>query len=67
VTRPLVTIHTTGDEIVPYWQERRYLAEVETSGKGRVTPTPIFRYGHCNFRSQEVLIAFNLLVWQVNQ
>jgi len=67
VTRPLVTIHTTGDEIVPYWQERRYLAKVQTSGEGRVVPIPILRYGHCNFRSEEVLAAFNLLVWQVNQ
>jgi pimeloyl-ACP methyl ester carboxylesterase len=67
VTLPLVTIHTTGDEIVPYWQELRYLAKVQTSGKGRVTPIPILRYGHCNFRSKEVLAAFNLLVWQVNQ
>jgi hypothetical protein len=67
VRRPLVTIHTTGDEIVPYWQELRYLAKVQTSGKGRVTPIPIFRYGHCNFRSEQVLAAFNLLVWQVNQ
>src|SRR5215211_7249054 len=67
VTRPLVTIHTTGDEIVPYWQERRYLAKVQTSGEGRVVPIPILRYGHCNFTSQEVLASFDLLVWQVNQ
>jgi pimeloyl-ACP methyl ester carboxylesterase len=67
VTRPLVTIHTTGDEVIPYWQERRYLAKVETSGERRVTAIPILRYGHCNFSREEVLAAFNLLVWQVNQ
>jgi len=50
--RPLVTIHTTGDEVIPYWQELRYVAKVETSGKGRVTPIPVVRYGHCNFTSQ---------------
>jgi hypothetical protein len=65
VMRPLVTIHTTGDEIIPYWQELRYLAKVQTSGKGRVTPIPILRYGHCNFTSQETLGAFKLLVGQV--
>ena len=65
VTRPLVTIHTTGDEIVPYWQELRYLAKLETSGKGRVTSIPILRSGHCNFTSKEALGAFNLLVGQV--
>jgi hypothetical protein len=65
--RPLVTIHTTGDEVVPYWQELRYLNKVETSKKGQVTPIRIVRYGHCAFSSQEVLGAFNLLVSQVNQ
>jgi sugar phosphate isomerase/epimerase len=48
-----------------HWQELRYLAKVETSGKGRVTPIPVVRYGHCNFTSKEVLGAFNLLVGQV--
>ena len=67
VKRPLVTIHTTGDEVVPYWQELRYLNKVETSKKGQVTPIRIVRYGHCEFSSQEVLGAFNLLVSQVNQ
>ena len=65
VRQPLVTIHTTGDEIIPYWQELRYLAKVQTSSKGRVTPIPILRYGHCSFTSQEALGAFNLLVGQV--
>jgi pimeloyl-ACP methyl ester carboxylesterase len=67
VTRPLVTIHTSGDEVIPYWQQRRYLARVQTSGEGRVTAIPSFRYGHCNFSREEVLAAFDLLVWQVNQ
>jgi alpha-beta hydrolase superfamily lysophospholipase len=66
VTLPLVTIHTTGDEITPYWHEQRYLAKVQTSGEGRVTAIPTVRYGHCNFESKEVLAAFNLLVRQVN-
>jgi len=38
---------------------------LETSGKGRVTPIPILRSGHCNFTSKEALGAFNLLVGQV--
>jgi pimeloyl-ACP methyl ester carboxylesterase len=67
LTRPLVTIHTTGDEVIPYWQERRYRAKVQTSGEGRVTAIPSFRYGHCNFSREEVLAAFDLLVWQVSQ
>ena len=62
VTLPLFTVHTTGDEIVPFWQEQRYLAKEQASGGGTVTAVPIDRYGHCNFSAAEVLAAFNLLV-----
>ena len=62
VTQPLVTIHTTGDEVVPFWQEQRYLAKAQASSGGSVTAVPIERYGHCNFSATEVLAAFNLLV-----
>lgn len=61
-TLPLITIHTTGDDIVPFWQEQRYLAKGLTSGKGSVTTIPIERYGHCNFSATEVLGAFNQTV-----
>jgi pimeloyl-ACP methyl ester carboxylesterase len=67
VRLPLVTLHTTGDEVIPYWQEQRYLAKVQTSGEGRVTPIPILGYGHCDFSQEEVLAAFKLLAWQVNR
>lgn len=65
VTIPLVTPHTTGDEIIPFWHELLYLRKVRLSGRGRLTPIPIFRYGHCEFTTPELLAAFALLVWQV--
>lgn len=65
LTVPLVVMHTTGDEIVPYAQARLYAAKVQTSGAGRFTLLPIPRYGHCNFTTQEVTAAFGLLVLQV--
>jgi len=65
VTIPLVTLHTSGDEIVPFWHELFYLSKVHTQGRGSVTPIPIFRYGHCNFTANEMLAAFGLLVQQV--
>jgi pimeloyl-ACP methyl ester carboxylesterase len=61
---PMVTLHTTGDEIVPYWHQLLYLRKAETSHGGSLTPVPVFRYGHCNFTSREMLGAFGLLVWQ---
>lgn len=65
LTVPLVAMHTTGDEIVPYGQARTYANKVQTSGAGRFTLLPIQRYGHCNFTSQEVVTAFAVLVLQV--
>jgi LysM repeat protein len=62
VMLPLVTLHTTGDDIVPFWQEQRYLAKEQASGKSSVTAVPIDRYGHCNFSGTEMLGAFNQLL-----
>jgi pimeloyl-ACP methyl ester carboxylesterase len=66
VTIPLVTLHTTDDEIVPYWNELFYRAKRETSGQGRLTQIPVRRYGHCNFTAAEILGALGLLVKQVS-
>jgi len=65
MTIPLVTIHTVGDEIVPFWHELIYSEKVNTKGKGSVTQIPVFRHGHCNFTAGEVLAAFGLLILQV--
>lgn len=64
LTVPLVTLHTTGDETIPFWHELLYLGKVRPSGDGSFLPIPIFRYGHCNFTAEEVLAAFGLLVLQ---
>jgi pimeloyl-ACP methyl ester carboxylesterase len=65
LTRPLVTIHTTGDEIVPFWHQVLYQLKARPTGRGRLTPIAIDRYGHCNFTGLEAVVAFGLLVEQV--
>jgi pimeloyl-ACP methyl ester carboxylesterase len=63
---PLVTLHTTGDPIVPYWHEPLYRLKVLSRGSGlRYTNIPVFRYGHCNFKASEVLVGFAWLTLQV--
>jgi len=63
---PLVTLHTTGDPIVPYWHEALYEAKVTASGSTALhTNLPIGRYGHCSFTVPEVLAAFQTLVLKV--
>jgi hypothetical protein len=61
---PLVTLHTTGDDVIPVWQELLYLFKFEPSARGRFIPVPVFRYGHCSFTANEVLGAFLLTVNQ---
>jgi hypothetical protein len=60
---PLVTMHTTGDPIVPYWHETLYNAKALLNGSLRNhLNLPIVRYGHCAFTQNEVLLGFVLLV-----
>ncbi len=59
---PLVTLHTTRDEVIPFWHELLYLPKVKLSDRGRFIPLPVFRYGHCNFTSSEVVGSFLLAI-----
>lgn len=64
---PLLTDHTTLDELVPFWHSDVYAAKVSAAGSGlyfarNITP----RYGHCNFTADEVLDDFLQLVDMVD-
>lgn len=62
---PLITMHTTGDPIVPYWHETLYNAKVLFSGSLlKHINIPILRYGHCNFKSSEALAGFIIMVYK---
>jgi pimeloyl-ACP methyl ester carboxylesterase len=63
---PLITMHTLGDPIVPYWHEPLYTAKTLLAGSAlKHLNLPINRYGHCTFTSQEALAAFTILVYRV--
>jgi hypothetical protein len=64
--RPLVTIHTTGDPIVPIWHEALYRRRLDLRSRLLNTAFTIDRYGHCNFTDAEVLAAFAVLVLEVS-
>jgi pimeloyl-ACP methyl ester carboxylesterase len=55
---PLVTLHTTADEVVPFAHELLYLPKVDRADRGAFVPVPIARYGHCNFTTAEVAFGF---------
>ncbi len=62
---PLVTLHTTGDPIVPYGQELTYLFKVWGAGRGsKLISLPVTRYGHCAFTPKEAIFAFALAVYR---
>ncbi len=68
LTSPIVTLHTMLDPIVPYWHERSYRRKVWANGSGSWhTNIPIIRYGHCDFKVNEVLAAFAVLVFKVKR
>jgi pimeloyl-ACP methyl ester carboxylesterase len=61
---PLVTLHTSGDQIVPAWHEDLYRAKALANGSlFEHFNVPVDRYGHCNFQPTEALLS--LLVLQV--
>jgi len=63
LSRPLVTMHTTGDPVVPFWHEILYTTKASLLSPGKVIPIPISAYGHCSFTQEQVLAGFGLLVW----
>lgn len=66
LTVPLVTVHTTGDPIVPVQQAELYRQKVSQAGKtAQLTHTTIERHGHCTFQPGEVLAGFTDLMAKV--
>jgi pimeloyl-ACP methyl ester carboxylesterase len=63
--RPLITMHTTKDQQVPYPHEQIYQLKTLASGSllTRHLNLRIDRYEHCNFTEGEVLLAFGLMLF----
>lgn len=60
---PLVTLHTTQDEQVPYRHEVLYGQKIRQAGSQALhVNIPVNRYGHCNFTAGEALVSFLIMV-----
>lgn len=68
ISRPLLTLHGTGDLFVPISEEQQYRQRVEAAGKGDLLVQRAIRSGgHCKFSAEELTTAFNDLVsWVEN-
>jgi molybdopterin biosynthesis enzyme len=65
---PVVTLHTTGDPIVPYEQQALYIKKVTGAGAAALLEQiEVGRYGHCSFEAAEVLGAFSNLIGRLTQ
>jgi pimeloyl-ACP methyl ester carboxylesterase len=65
---PVVTLHTTGDPIVPFEQQARYAEKVTGAGStALLEQIEVERYGHCSFEAAEVLGAFSNLIGRLTQ
>lgn len=67
LTVPLITLHTTGDPVIPYWHATRYRGKtIAANNIALHEHIAVQRYGHCQFTSFEILAAFNRLVFLVD-
>lgn len=67
LTRPLVTMHTIYDGIVPFWQDPLYRVKViQADNLAQHDRLVVARYGHCNFTVQEVQQAVTLLANRID-
>lgn len=66
LARPLVTMHTTLDPIVPYMHEDLYALKIVANGsQDNYFNIPIIGYGHCNFTIDELVGGVGRLVYMV--
>jgi pimeloyl-ACP methyl ester carboxylesterase len=63
--RPLVTIQTLLDPEVPAWHQTLYRLKVYNQrAYALYSGIPILRYGHCNFKPEELVLSFYLMVYK---
>jgi pimeloyl-ACP methyl ester carboxylesterase len=64
---PLLTVHTTGDDIVNVQNEQAYAAVVHRAHDGsRLREAFVHRAGHCNFTSGETIAAIQALLHRLD-
>jgi len=60
---PLVTLHTTADPVVPYWQETLYATKVQGTGSSsELVEIPAIAFGHCNVTGTEAEAALLVML-----
>jgi pimeloyl-ACP methyl ester carboxylesterase len=64
---PVLTLHTTGDGLVPVEHEQAYASVVRAEGNNRLLrQTFVHRAGHCTFTPAETITALQNLIQRVD-
>ncbi|HEU5473448.1 MAG TPA: hypothetical protein VFV67_22620 [Actinophytocola sp.] len=67
ITKPMLTIHTTGDNLVPVQAEAAYAETVHAAGRDTLLRQAfVHRPGHCTFTTGEMLAALRTLEQRIN-
>ena len=65
---PMITLHTTGDNVVPYLHELIYIGKsAQQKSLNNLVPLPVLRYGHCNFTPVDAVIGLWSLFLKTSQ
>ena len=69
LSRPLITMHTLLDEVVPYEHEIRYTIKTLAAPPSWINRAniPVVRYGHCNFKLVDAALAVGLLLTRAGE
>lgn len=60
---PVVTIHTTGDHVVPFWHNPKYRYKVFINGNSLLhTGIPVDNYGHCTIDESHIMAALYIII-----
>ncbi len=65
IFKPMIMMHTLGDQIVLKEQMDLYAAKIDAGSAEFLTTQSVPRYGHCNFTAKELMLAFDALVYKV--
>jgi pimeloyl-ACP methyl ester carboxylesterase len=67
LTVPVISLHTTGDGLVPVEDEKAYATVVREAGESLLEKdTFVNRAGHCEFTSAEIITVFQNLQERIN-
>ncbi|WP_319481611.1 hypothetical protein [uncultured Draconibacterium sp.] len=65
---PFVTIHTTGDNVTPFWHDEIYRTKILSNGNGLLhTSLPVENYGHCTIEESDIVNGLGIVITKIQK